>query len=558
MTKQSVAMALVLTIVLVVLASYFLVLITTPTNAQVVTVPGGVAQTTKDSQDYTLLIGAGDIVDPGKKDPDKVKLDKPEGAIAGSVATKNLVQKLIDTTDKDVHVFTLGDNAYPSGGDEAYHLFDKIWGQIHFKQGTFATNFHPVAGNHEWYRKGGLLKDASFGRGYFNYFGTASTLEKPDKEHPPIAKNMPVGQWKQEGTSGPWYSYTIGKTYVIALNTNCAATKGVKKTDYGKVNGCGKDDPQGRWLAQELQKARNEKYQCIIAYGHAPRFSSVKEDKIPEIAHIFTGEIEEQPHSSNPELDDIWSLLYSAGADIYMAGHAHTYERFLPMNATPDEQSSPGNKKTDGSFDPRHYPVVNQIDAKKGVTQFIVGTGGSHEWSDLQKNFPYNHVAYKDNTHYGVLALKLYGDSYGWQFIDTQGHVLDESKSKVACHNAPNAQVSTPPAPTSTTPSPQPTVTSPANNSGTGLTAQYDNGQVNLVATLKGTGGVQTVAFQALKQDPSDNKYKAYLFGKDTFEFPVSETIRWSPKTKGAGNYRFIMLINGKPVQTKDVTVPAP
>jgi hypothetical protein len=77
-----------------------------------------------------------------------------------------------------------------------------------------------------------------------------------------------------------------------------------------------------------------------VAYGHHALFSS----------GIF------RSHAVHPELKRLWDDLYAAHADLILAGHEHSYERFAPQDP-------------DGRADPQH-----------GIREIIVGTGGrSHD-----------------------------------------------------------------------------------------------------------------------------------------------------------------------------------
>jgi hypothetical protein len=55
-----------------------------------------------------------------------------------------------------------------------------------------------------------------------------------------------------------------------------------------------------------------------------------------------------------PSMEPTWQILYDAGVELVLSGHAHSYERFAPMDAT-------------GPVDPAF-----------GVRQFVVGTGGKN------------------------------------------------------------------------------------------------------------------------------------------------------------------------------------
>lgn len=127
-----------------------------------------------------------------------------------------------------------------------------------------------------------------------------------------------------------------------------------------------------RWLLRDL---RDSPVTCTLAYWHAPRFSS-------------------SPHGDNFNMRDVWRVLYEAGTDIVINGHDHRYERFRPQDFQ-------------GRFDP-----------KRGVRQFIVGTGGAGLYK--VRRVRRNSEIYNDNT-YGVLKLTLVPGSYQWEFVPVAG-----------------------------------------------------------------------------------------------------------------------------------------
>lgn len=150
-----------------------------------------------------VLVGAGDIATTGKKDG----------------KTARLLDNIPGT------VFTLGDNAYPSGSaTEFARYYHPTWGR-------HKARTRPSVGNHEYI--------TSKARGYFGYFKNAA------------------------GDPGKgYYSYNLGKWHIISLNSMCE-----------KVGGCGDASPMVRWLEKDL--AANPK-QCTAAYWHHPLFSSGK------------------------------------------------------------------------------------------------------------------------------------------------------------------------------------------------------------------------------------------------------------------------------------------
>lgn len=214
--------------------------------------------------------------------------------------------------------------------------------------GRFKARTRPAPGNHEY--------TGSIATGYFNYWG------------------------KQAGDPGKgYYSFDLGAWHVVVLNTNC----GVKE-----LAGCSEGSPEETWLKQDLAAHSSG---CILAYGHHALFSSGLLAK----------------HAEHPELTAFWQDLYDAHADLILAGHEHSYERFAPQNP-------------EGNPDPEH-----------GIREIVVGTGGrSH--TPLGSAKPNSEV--RDDRTYGVLKLTLAPGKYKWEFIPAAGQSFTDSGEGV-CHN---------------------------------------------------------------------------------------------------------------------------
>lgn len=240
-------------------------------------------------------------------------------------------------------VFATGDLAY-EGGTAAE--FENCYGAT---WGRFKDRTRPVPGNHEYNR------DPAAGA-YFQYWG---------------AQAGPAGKG--------YYSYDLGVWHIVALNTNC---------DAPAVGGCGAGSAQETWLKQDLSDHPNS---CIIAYGHHAFFSSGVYKK----------------HAIHPELKQFWQDLYAAHADLMLAGHEHSYERFAPQDA-------------EGRPDPA-----------RGIRMIVVGTGGrSHD--PLGIPLPNSQVMNMDT--YGVLKLTLSSNGYTWEFLPEAGKTFRDSGAGV-CHN---------------------------------------------------------------------------------------------------------------------------
>ena len=217
--------------------------------------------------------------------------------------------------------------------------------------GRFKDRTKPALGNHEY-----ANRTAS---GYFQYWG---------------AQAGPAGKG--------YYSYDLGAWHIVALNTNC---------DAKSLGGCAAGSPEETWLKGDLAKHPKA---CILAYGHHALFSS----------GVF------KSHAVHPELKQLWEDLYAAHADLVLAGHEHSYERFAPQD--PEGKADPAN----------------------GIREIVVGTGGrSH---DLLGFSTPNSEAREWET-YGVLKLTLSPGKYTWEFIPEEGKTFHDSGSG-ACHNYPS------------------------------------------------------------------------------------------------------------------------
>jgi acid phosphatase type 7 len=218
--------------------------------------------------------------------------------------------------------------------------------------GAFKDRTRPALGNHEY-----VDHTAS---GYFQYWGA------------------------QAGPEGKgYYSYDLGDWHIVVLNTNC---------NVKEMGGCDQGSPQETWLREDLARHPNA---CILAYGHHALFSS----------GIF------KEHALHPRLRPFWQDLYAAHADLILAGHEHSYERFAPQDPN-------------GKLDPAH-----------GIREIVAGTGGrSHDPLGL----PTPNSEVREWMTYGVLRLTLAPGKYHWAFIPVEGQTFRDSGDGV-CHNRPSA-----------------------------------------------------------------------------------------------------------------------
>lgn len=174
------------------------------------------------------------------------------------------------------------------------------------------------------------------------------------------------------GTAGPpglgYYSYDAGSWHIVALNSTLSMSSG---------------SAQAQWLRQDLQAHPSA---CTLAYWHHPLVSS-------------------SVNGNNPQVRDVWQILYEAGVEVVLNGHDHHFERFAPQ-------------------DPSGRP-----DGVRGIRQFTVGTGGYTLYGVVQRQ-PNSEV--QASVH-GVLKLTLRPGAYDWQFIPVPGTTFADSGSG-NCH----------------------------------------------------------------------------------------------------------------------------
>jgi acid phosphatase type 7 len=208
--------------------------------------------------------------------------------------------------------------------------------------GKYKKRTKPTAGNHDYYTNNAAP--------YYDYFGRRAGAPKRG-----------------------YYSYNRGAWHIVALNSNC-----------NKVGGCGRGSRQGQWLRNDL--AKNDA-KCTLAYFHEPLFSS-------------------RQGTTTTDVKPFWDMLHDDHADVILAGHAHSYERFAPQ--------TPG-----GKYSPN------------GIRQFVVGTGGKPPLEHFSDTAP-NSQRKNDRTP-GVLKLTLKSNSYEWKFVPIAGKTFRDSGSD-ACH----------------------------------------------------------------------------------------------------------------------------
>src|SRR5579862_1698781 len=319
-------------------------------------------------------------------------------------------------------------------GDEQYQVgqYSDFENSYELSYGAFKFITRPSPGNHEFYTEHGAIGVAGYG--YFSYFNgvqhnadgtvmTATIANNPETggtfTQPVPYSDGQAGHFEQSGglgntvpAGGPvgvgdgWYSYNLGAWHLISLNIECETQPG----------GCSNT---GSWFAAELAWLKKDlaanHSACTLAYWHQPTYSAAN----------GLGE-------EGTTAQAFWQLLYEYNADLVVNGHDHLYARYRPLDAS-------------GHSDPR-----------KGIREFIVGTGGETldtvVTSDTtaadpsgNPNFNAQNLESATGNFWGVMALTLGEHGYQWDFEPAlefpgapAGTVPFSDKGVASCHGGRN------------------------------------------------------------------------------------------------------------------------
>ncbi len=160
---------------------------------------------------------------------------------------------------------------------------------------------------------------------------------------------------------------------MVAINTECTRIDGAV--------GCAVGSPQEKWLKADLAAHHNT---CTLVYGHRPRWAS----------NSF----------ASADIAPLIADMVAAHVDLYLTGHAHSYERFNPQDA-------------------------NGAAKATGLTQLTVGTGGAFYTGT--GTIAANSVKHQTQL-YGVEKLVLHSTSWDYSFIPENSSFTDSGTG--TCH----------------------------------------------------------------------------------------------------------------------------
>jgi len=286
------------------------------------------------------------IIAAGDIAPASQNVELEDGSRGHSVELTAQRVEAILANNPDAIVFALGDNAYGDGSTTQFATqYDPTWGRFWDK--TF-----PMAGNHDWHQTNA--------QDYLDYFcPSASNCRFPGD------------------TQVYRYTLDLGSNWHIIVIDTEDIQQHVKYTAAQWET----------WIHDALEATDRE---CIMIMGHHHRFTS------------------REGRGTRASLQRMWELGEEFGADIYLAGHNHQYERFAKQTAA-------------------------GVASATGMRQFTSGGGGA-QLSGFN-NPPAANSEVRIKTH-GVLKLTLKDTSYDWQFIDYLGNVRD-SGSEVCATSVP-------------------------------------------------------------------------------------------------------------------------
>src|ERR1700688_3961060 len=286
-------------------------------------------------------------------------------------ATAGLVHSLAPN-----YLLSGGDPRYPPAESEGQQPlasdysagYNASWGGL---QTSGNSNFvpglvvRPTPGDHEYgdaleNDRGSSLSNAS---NYYANFG------------PSGLNDLPAGV---TGPSNDFYSFDIpvtgGTWHVVTLDSECAALPAtVGGAPSQTAAGCASGSPEEPFLRNDLAAHQGD---CILIHWHEPAWSQV--------------------FGTNTDYQAFWNDAFQYHVTGILNGHAHDYERWVPMDASGNPNSA-------------------------GVTEFVAGTGGNSHVSGSSNS----NVAFSDASNFGVLKLTLNATSANYVFDKVGGGTED-------------------------------------------------------------------------------------------------------------------------------------
>ena len=318
---------------------------------------------------------------------------------ANQAAVRDAYKNYMNNQHTDVWIW-LGDNAYNDGYDSEYQtsVFD-MYPEI-FKK----TVLWPAPGNHDYGSTHPLVSTG--GVTYFNNFTMPINGE---------AGGAPSGN---EG----YYSYNYGNVHFISLNSENYTYSGIIPNVVITHS-----PAMITWLQSDL--AANTNKDWIIAYLHAPPYANGTHSENYNGIDIFK---KLEGIVMRSVRDNIVPILESYGADLFLGGHSHDYERsyLIYGNYGTGGPYPPDSTVVDGSSGKfsqgtPYTKLTTGPGANKGTVYAVVGC--SAKTGNYTDDGPLTHeLMFTGDYRRGSLMLEINDKRLDAYFIDTSGSVFDD------------------------------------------------------------------------------------------------------------------------------------
>lgn len=327
---------------------------------------------------------------PGTAKPTRVWVVGDSGTGDGNqIAVRNAYETFTGTNHTDLWLM-LGDNAYNNGTDSDYTagLFN-IYQNILRKSVVW-----PTLGNHD------TAQDTTYQTTY-PYFSIFS-----------LPKNGEAGGLAS-GTE-QYYSFDYANVHFVCLNSmtvplNPAALALMKS-----------------WLAADLANTTQE---WIVAFFHHPPYTKGSHD---------SDNLSDSGGALVKMRTDVIPILESAGVDLVLCGHSHSYERSYLLqghygystsfNATNKVNGGSGRETTSGAY----RKTIDGPTPNRGTIYAVAGSSGMISGGAL------NHPAFFVSTNrLGSMVLDFNGPRLDAKFVRETGEITDYF-TMVKTNRAPN------------------------------------------------------------------------------------------------------------------------
>lgn len=303
--------------------------------------------------------------------------DAQEGTLANIRAVRDAYYNFTAGTRTDL-VLLLGDNAATNNIPT-----DAVYTEKVFAMNSDIFRNTPVwstFGNHEGFSAVSLLETGV----YYDAF----TFPKAGE-----SGGAPSG-------TEAYYSFDYANIHFICLNSH-----DIPRQDFGDMM---------NWLRADL--AQNQQ-KWTIAYFHHPPYSKGSHDS----DGTRIGETPESAASIREMREIALPILESAGVDLVLTGHSHTYERSFLLDGhygtsntlTDAMKIDDGDGRVDGDGAYRKTPDIT-ADSHAGTVYLVASSAGN-----VRTGFPLDHPVMVSNFEVnGSMVIDISGDRLDAQFLD--------------------------------------------------------------------------------------------------------------------------------------------